>query len=255
MNGDYHLKSTVGRYDPVASSWAADAAHSPCIDTGDPASPVDGELEPNGTRINMGAYGGTVEASMGTGVWPPTPGLLAIDTTVMNGATLNLNAPACNSLGILSIDANGNPADAQFAILIGADPGSGWLRFEPAGIRGFDVRADGVDPEPHTAAEWAGKRLRWLAPGTDHTFYAKTLTDGLESDLVQVGIYSTSAAGDVNWTPGLRPVRGSDYALVRRDILEGDDVGLNQSWACEVDGDGFVTIGDLLYVMWKIKNP
>jgi hypothetical protein len=47
VNGDYHLLSG-----------------SPCIDAGDPASECALEPEPNGGRINMGAYGGTPQASM-----------------------------------------------------------------------------------------------------------------------------------------------------------------------------------------------
>jgi len=45
-NEDYHLKS-----------W------SPCIDAGDPTSPFFLEPQPNGGRINMGAYGNTPEAT------------------------------------------------------------------------------------------------------------------------------------------------------------------------------------------------
>jgi hypothetical protein len=45
-NGDYHLLTD-----------------SPCIDAGDPAVPVGSEPDPNGGIINMGAYGGTSEAS------------------------------------------------------------------------------------------------------------------------------------------------------------------------------------------------
>ncbi len=37
-------------------------SYSPCIDSGDPASPYAEEPEPNGARINMGAYGNTPEA-------------------------------------------------------------------------------------------------------------------------------------------------------------------------------------------------
>ena len=39
---------------------------SPCIDAGDPASDYSSEPEPNGGRINMGAYGGTAEAATNT---------------------------------------------------------------------------------------------------------------------------------------------------------------------------------------------
>ena len=37
--------------------------HSPCIDVGDPRSDWLTEPRPNGGRINMGAYGGTAQAS------------------------------------------------------------------------------------------------------------------------------------------------------------------------------------------------
>jgi predicted outer membrane repeat protein len=63
-NGDFHLKSQAGRWDPTAKSWVQDDITSPCIDTGDPSSPVADEPFPNGGRVNMGAYGGTAEASM-----------------------------------------------------------------------------------------------------------------------------------------------------------------------------------------------
>lgn len=43
--------------------WAFDALTSPCIDAGDPNSDWSDETWPNGKRINMGAYGGTYEAS------------------------------------------------------------------------------------------------------------------------------------------------------------------------------------------------
>jgi len=63
VDGDYHLKSQAGRWDPVARVWVQDGITSPCIDAGDPKSPVGDEPQPNGGRINMGAYGGTAEAS------------------------------------------------------------------------------------------------------------------------------------------------------------------------------------------------
>lgn len=67
INGDYHLKSEAGRWDPVSESWITDNVTSPCIDAGDPNSPVGDEPDPNGGRINMGAYGGTAEASKSPG--------------------------------------------------------------------------------------------------------------------------------------------------------------------------------------------
>ena len=63
IEGDYHLKSEAGRWDTVGESWVIDDVSSPCIDAGDPNSPVAVEPSPNGGIINMGAYGGTAEAS------------------------------------------------------------------------------------------------------------------------------------------------------------------------------------------------
>ena len=63
IDGDYHLKSQAGRWDPNSQGWVQDDVTSPCIDAGDPNSPVGFEPLPNGDIINMGAYGGTSEAS------------------------------------------------------------------------------------------------------------------------------------------------------------------------------------------------
>jgi len=70
-DGDYHEKSRDGRWDPKAAggagAWVLDPVSSPCIDAGYPASPWSHEPEPNGERINMGAFGNTPFASMSPG--------------------------------------------------------------------------------------------------------------------------------------------------------------------------------------------
>jgi len=63
VDGDYHLKSQAGRWDTNEGRWTIDEVTSPCIDAADPLSPVGAETFPNGGRLNMGAYGGTREAS------------------------------------------------------------------------------------------------------------------------------------------------------------------------------------------------
>ncbi len=62
--GDYHLKSRVGHWNPLTQVWVQDYTTSPCIDAGDPNSDWTAELWPHGKRINIGAYGGTPQASM-----------------------------------------------------------------------------------------------------------------------------------------------------------------------------------------------
>lgn len=77
-SGDFHLKSRAGRWHPNSQSWVQDDVNSPCIDTGDPNSDWTAELWPHGKQINMGAFGGTSEASMSS-------------STVGNIADLNNN--------------------------------------------------------------------------------------------------------------------------------------------------------------------
>jgi len=77
--GDYHLQSEAGRWDPNSESWVIDSVTSPCIDAGNPGVPLGEEpltvpddpenLWGMNKRINMGAYGGTAEASMGPHGW------------------------------------------------------------------------------------------------------------------------------------------------------------------------------------------
>ncbi len=69
-NGDYHLRSERGRYWPEHDVWVLDKITSPCIDGGDPTVDPSGEPMPNGGRINMGAYGGTPEASLSSSEQP-----------------------------------------------------------------------------------------------------------------------------------------------------------------------------------------
>ncbi len=77
---DFHLRSTAGTFRggsfaPVATSsgaglpvgvtgtWETFATHSLAIDAGWSADPYSNEPAPNGARINLGAYGNTVQAS------------------------------------------------------------------------------------------------------------------------------------------------------------------------------------------------
>lgn len=81
-NGDYHLMSEGWRWNEVVahgSHWKGDYLTSPCIDAGNPGSPLRDELltipdDPNhdwgvNVRINMGAFGGTDQASMPPYYW------------------------------------------------------------------------------------------------------------------------------------------------------------------------------------------
>ena len=89
VDGDYHLKSEGWRYTPYethGTHWTWDHVTSRCIDAGNPGSPLGDEpltlpVDPNNQwgrnlRIDMGAYGGTAEASI-----PPHNWALLADLT------------------------------------------------------------------------------------------------------------------------------------------------------------------------------
>ncbi|MBS2012659.1 MAG: right-handed parallel beta-helix repeat-containing protein [Deltaproteobacteria bacterium] len=59
--GDFHERSMAGRFSK--GSWVVDAITSAGIDKANPASTVGSEPLPNGGRANLGAFGGTSEAS------------------------------------------------------------------------------------------------------------------------------------------------------------------------------------------------
>jgi hypothetical protein len=79
VGGNYHLKSQAGRWDVNEGRWTKDKVTSLCIDAGDPSSPIGYEPFPNGGIINMGAYGGTIEASKSYFGKPPCETIIAGD--------------------------------------------------------------------------------------------------------------------------------------------------------------------------------
>lgn len=71
--GDFHLRSTRGRYDPGTGQWVIDTHHSPAIDAGDPNGAFDQEPAPNGGRLNQGVFGNSVAASLSRFCWECLP--------------------------------------------------------------------------------------------------------------------------------------------------------------------------------------
>jgi hypothetical protein len=93
VEGDYHLRSEGWRWNngqPVhGSPWYFDTSTSPAVDAGDPMDSLGEELErvpgdPEGQwgfnhAIDLGAYGGTKEASLSPTWASPAPGVGAVD--------------------------------------------------------------------------------------------------------------------------------------------------------------------------------
>jgi len=78
-NGDYHLKSEGWRWDTIRKVWTWDDVTSRCIDAGNPGSSLGKEptsvppdpcnIYSRNIRIDMGAFGGTAEASIPPHKW------------------------------------------------------------------------------------------------------------------------------------------------------------------------------------------
>jgi predicted outer membrane repeat protein len=104
VEGDYHLKSQAGRWDPALRQWVSDKVTSPCIDAGNDSPDWKNEPWPHGRRINMGAYGGTPEASMSlSGLGSPADfsgdGRVDLrDYSILAGGWLSVAAPRTEDL-------------------------------------------------------------------------------------------------------------------------------------------------------------
>jgi parallel beta-helix repeat protein len=151
-NGDYHLKSAGGRWDPAANGgagdWVLDAETSPCVDRGNPLSPVGYEPEPNGDRVNIGLYGGTAEASKS----PPA-------------RTVELLAPEAGtaysgSIGVSwYVRGSGYASGDTFRLEFSPDGGSNWSPVTNAAALPWRQGAWGWDTTGHPDTRQARLRI------------------------------------------------------------------------------------------------
>ncbi len=112
--GDFHLRSTEGRFVSSNASWVTDASSSRLIDAGDPLAPCGIEPDPNGSRINIGLYGGTAQASK-----TPTNALLTL-------LTLNDGGRAEGTNYFLYWVAQGAATGHSLRIRFSSDAGATW---------------------------------------------------------------------------------------------------------------------------------
>ncbi|MHC4570246.1 MAG: hypothetical protein ACYTE3_31400, partial [Planctomycetota bacterium] len=146
-NGDYHLRSERGRYWPEYDIWVLDTVTSPCIDAGDPEVDASGEPLPNGGRINVGAYGGTLEASA-----------VDVESPTEFTWTAGLNAVAHNIyLGTNLARVTEANIDDSAGVLVSrnqAHPGFGPVDLQPNTIYYWRVDEVGSDGSTVTGDIW-----------------------------------------------------------------------------------------------------
>ncbi|MFC1604190.1 GLUG motif-containing protein [Planctomycetota bacterium] len=190
-SGDGHLKSQAGRWDSAGKSWVLDNITSPCVDAGDPSSSVAFESYPNGGIINMGAYGGTAEASKSPSGLHATYGG---GTGEPNDPFLIYTAEHLNALG-----AESNDWDKHFKLM--ADIDLAGYAYERAVIAS-DVGGDGYT--------FPGTSFTGVFDGNGHAVSHLTITGrsylGLFGQVGPGGQVKGLGVEDVNIT-------GSYYAI------------------------------------------
>ncbi|HUT10601.1 MAG TPA: PA14 domain-containing protein [Thermoguttaceae bacterium] len=164
----------------------------------------------------------------------------------------DVNGLASHSVGLVGFEATANPPATRYAIQVGMSPDAGWLHFDTRDGR-TDVYADGTQPHWHTAAEWAGQRLRGLQPDRTYSLYAIARDgQGTESGSMPVASFTTNMDCDLDRSGDVTPV---DCSYVDAAILSGGELGAEQAWACDVNDDGVVDQDDRFAVEWRIANP
>ncbi|MDR0993424.1 MAG: right-handed parallel beta-helix repeat-containing protein [Verrucomicrobiota bacterium] len=195
--GDYHLQSTVGRYDSTTGEFVQDEAHSPAIDIGDLTSMLyTNEPAPNGSRLNAGIYGGTGEASKSrTDPWLQVMNYL-------DGGTLDVAAG-----GWLRWTAGNLPAESRVAIWLSRDGGRTWeaqpLAEVDAAVGAFFYQNASSDDPSSLYARWkitlvedpdvvSASEVNFIYKNGSYHFYINDAYDP-EAD-----VYTTAAGNDQN---------------------------------------------------------
>jgi predicted outer membrane repeat protein len=108
--GDFHEKSKYGTWDPHTQTWVTYALQSPCIDAGAPTYAYKLEPQPNGGRVNMGAYGATLYASKSPKAGSSSVAALTVSAASAQGLAggrqvlvFALSAPASVQVEIVNI--------------------------------------------------------------------------------------------------------------------------------------------------------
>lgn len=246
-NGDFHLRSTRGRYEP-GTGWTNDAEPSLLIDSGNPASGYTNEPMPNGGRINIDLYGNTGQASM-----TPTQGWYSIISFNDGGSALGTNVELRWFAGWI---ATGHLVHIDYS----ADNGVTWTNIVtnwPASTLSYDW--DSVDYGRSALSRW--RIVSQVNPSiTDTSDYRFVLRNGGQ---IPYYVNDASTNGDVYCSTvghptnnGLLPSSPLDsiqtildnYELEPFDIIYVDSGTYNLSAPVRIDdldsgwGTNYVTI-------------
>jgi hypothetical protein len=250
--GDFHLRSSAGRYDPVLGAHVFTdpaAEDSPLIDAGDPALACT-EPEPNGGRVNIGRYGNTAQASL-----TPTNGVLTLISFNDGGKASGTvwirwlaRGEATNDLVTISYSPDGGLTWIVLATGVSAAAGEwSWNTVGyPETVEG-KLKIESEGPSGAPAAISSG--LFSVRNGT-FSFYINDDYDPVND------VYCTAAGNNLNsgLTPD-KPMADLNTLLARYDLESGDIVyidtgvyrGLNPWRITQADSAGDLDIPPVVF--------
>ena len=279
---DYHLMSKRGRW--RESVWIADEQNSPCIDTGDPNQDYDLEPAPNGSRINMGAYGGTAQASKSVSQFDPTiTAFLVKDQSTQsqlftNEATVAISISAQPYEGRTiaayivkqgaEVPALDDPAwtSSVTSFTLTADPGTevelyGWAKDDQGNLTHakawilYDTRTPSVTGISVTAGESGTATVTWstdlLAEG--QVRYGPVKMDGSTPNTSNEGSLEQSHSVAIT---GLQAGTNYKVVLVNNEVASSPFYWPNR-WPIDGDADQScrVNILDMILIRSKLNQP
>ncbi|OGV61455.1 MAG: hypothetical protein A2498_16385 [Lentisphaerae bacterium RIFOXYC12_FULL_60_16] len=134
----FHLSSPYGQYSGgffEGGSWVNGAELSPAIDAGNPAASFTLELDPNGGRLNMGAYGNTPVASKShpLAIQNLAPSGISPISAILRGQLDNIGSPDVDIWFYWgATDGTNNPTAWATNVYVGRynTPASFWSKIE-----------------------------------------------------------------------------------------------------------------------------
>jgi parallel beta-helix repeat protein len=237
-DGDYHLQSTAGSWH--GGAWLADATDSPCIDAGDPLASPGAEPSPNGGRLNLGAFGGTAQASK-----------------TLAGQTLALLAPLGGELwrGTNSIvwlaTGQGWASNDTVRLEYSVNHGASWLAI--AGASALQYGAGGFAWDTTTVPSGAGYLLLLTCNRTPSLFdttkagftiHNSSLTYYVNDGSLSNDVYCTAVGNDGN--DGLSPgtPKASVQAILDNCVLQPGDLVLVDAGVYNLTNNTTLTSAD-----------
>ncbi|MBP5787543.1 MAG: right-handed parallel beta-helix repeat-containing protein, partial [Kiritimatiellae bacterium] len=212
--GDYHVKSRGGCWSNGV--WSRAEATSWAIDGGNPESEYGDEPDPNGNRVNLGAYGGGAQAS-------------ATDTSKPELLAMALADGGVAGQGqVLTWASRGTNANAAVRLEYSPDNGQTWQLIDMstagAGNAGYEWISSWT---PSPLAQWrvvfAGNTNVWGQTGTNFTFRPTPLIYYVNDGSREGDVFTTAVGSAANNGYQTNSPLDSVAAVLARYQLSGED--------------------------------